>query len=68
MTVMEQHPIAEQTKEFLGKWGLKQKFVAKTCNIPEPSFSQFVNGSLALSEKQLGRVMAYTSDYIRRNS
>lgn len=68
MTAVEQYPIAEETKAFLSKWGLKKKFVARMCGIPEGVFSKFINNKVALSSKQLERVTFYTSDYVRRNS
>lgn len=67
MKAVEQTGIALQTREFLTRWGLKQKFVAKTCGIPETAFSGFINGKLALSDKQLSRVVAYVNDYEQRN-
>lgn len=67
MTVMEQYQAATQTRDFLTRWGLKQKFVAETCKIPETVFSGFINGKLALSSNQLARVIAYINDYVRRN-
>lgn len=67
MTVMEQCKTAEDIRVFLSKWGLKQKFVAKTCGIPETAFSRFVTGKLALSDKQIARVVAYMNDYEKRN-
>lgn len=63
-----QRPVADQTKEFLAQWGLKQKYVAAACQIPESVFSQFLNSQLVLSPAQLGRVEAYMTDYCRRNS
>ena len=68
MTAVEQYPIAEETKAFLAKWGLKKKFVARMSGIPEGVFSKFINNKVALSSKQLERVTTYTSDYVRRNS
>ena len=67
MTVMEQCKTAEDIRVFLSKWGLKQKYVAETCQIPEKIFSRFVTGKLALSDKQLSRVVAYVNDYEQRN-
>ena len=63
-----QRPAADQTKRFLAQWGLKQKYVAAACQIPESVFSQFLNAQLALSPAQLARIMAYLDDYLRRNS
>lgn len=68
MTVRDQYEVAEQTKEFIDKWGLKKKYVAATCSIPEVVFSSFINGRLALSERQISRIVEYTTDYVRRNS
>lgn len=68
MTVIEQYDVAKKTNEFLAHWGLKKRFVAKTCGIPETSFYKFVNGKGALSDQQFERVVEYTSDYARRNS
>ena len=68
MTIMEQYEFAKQTKDFLTRWGLKQKFVAETCSIPETVFSGFLNGKQALSSNQLIRVIEYTDEYVRRNS
>lgn len=63
-----QLPVANQTRKFLAQWGLKQKYVAAACQIPESVFSQFLNAQLALSPAQLARIMAYMDDYLRRNS
>ncbi len=68
MTMLDQYEIAEETRDFLAQWGLKKKYVAKVCQIPEGVFSKFLNNKVALSSGQLGRVTAYTSDYVRRNS
>ena len=64
----EQRPAANQTRQFLVQWGLKQKYVAAVCQIPESVFSQFLNAQLALSPAQLARLVAYMDDYRRRNS
>ena len=63
-----QRAVADQTKQFLAKWGLKQKYVAAVCQVPEGVFSQFLNEQLVLSPGQLARVVAYMEDYHRRNS
>ena len=68
MKAVEQTGIALQTREFLMRWGLKQKFVAEMCGIPETAFSGFINGKLALSRNQLARVTSYMNDYESRNS
>lgn len=68
MTVMEQYKTAEDIKVFLSRWGLKQKYVAEICQIPEKVFSRFLTGKLALSENQLVRVISYINDYEQRNS
>lgn len=68
MTIMEQLETAKETKAFLIKYGLKRRFVAETCNIPETTFSGFMNGKLALSDKQYKCLVDYTKDYICRNS
>lgn len=68
MTMIEQYAIAEEVKVFLSKWGLKRKFVAEVCQIPETVFSKFLNNKVVLSSKQIERVTAYIEDYIRRNS
>ena len=41
MTLIEQAKTIEYTRAFLNKWGLKQKYVAQTCLIPEKSFLDF---------------------------
>nr|DAL75911.1 MAG TPA: structural protein [Caudoviricetes sp.] len=64
---MTQMETAKRTKLFLAQWGLKQKFVAKTCKIPETIFSEFINGKAALNSAQHERVSAYIEDYERRN-
>lgn len=68
MKAVEQTRFALQTREFLAHWGLKQKFVAETCGIPETVFSAFINGKLALSVNQLARITTYMNDYKSRNS
>lgn len=65
--MLEQCNIAEKTKDFLQCWGLKGKFVAAKCYIPEQIFSRFVNHKLALTENQLKRLMEYMADYEQRN-
>ncbi len=68
MTAMEQYRHMKATQKFLEKWGLKQKYVASVCKISETDISKFLNGKMALSEKQLDRLLTYETDYIRRNS
>ncbi len=68
MTAMEQSKHMKATNQFLERWGLKQKYVACVCKISETDFSKFLNGKMALSEKQLNRLLTYETDYIRRNS
>lgn len=65
---MEQYRFVEEPNDFIARWGLKKKFVAETCGISESSFSKFLSGKAALSTKQLERVLAYTKDYVCRNS
>ena len=66
--VTEQEQLANETKAFLVRWGLKAKYVASVCVISQKVFSQFMNHKLALSQNQLNRLMAFISDYERRNS
>ena len=66
--MLEQSNVADDTREFLQRWGLKGKFVAATCYIPEQIFSRFVNHKLALTSNQLKRLMEYMADYERRNT
>ena len=68
MTLYEQYSVAAQTKDFLSQWGLKRKYVAKICGIPETEFSRFINGKLALNSHQLSHIVNYIDDYTRRNS
>lgn len=68
MTILEQYSAAEKTKAFLTRWGLKSKFVAEACQIPETAFSKFLNNKAALTDKQVERITAYVDDYVRRNS
>ena len=46
--MLEQSNVADDTREFLQRWGLKGKFVAATCYIPERIFSRFLNHKTAL--------------------
>lgn len=66
--ITEQEQLANETKAFLVRWGLKAKYVASVCVISQKVFSQFMNYKLALSQNQLNRLMAFFSDYERRNS
>ncbi len=66
--ITEQEQLANETKAFLVRWGLKAKYVANVCVISQKVFSQFMNHKLALSQNQLNRLMAFISDYERRNS
>jgi len=63
----EQYQVAEQAREFLITWGLKQKFVAETCQLPAKVFSKFLTHRLALSKTQTQRVVDYMADYAQRN-
>lgn len=65
--MIEQCNVAEKAKDFLQRWGLKGKFVAATCYIPERIFSRFLNHKTALSSKQLQRLENYMEDYEQRN-
>lgn len=51
--LLEQEAVAEQTKAFLVRWGLKAKYVAKVCGISEKTFSRFLNHKLALSKDHI---------------
>lgn len=66
--IMEQEQLANQTRAFLMRWGLKAKYVASVCVIRQKVFSQFMNRKLALSQNQLNRLVEFISDYERRNS
>ena len=63
-----QDHIANETKAFLQRWGLKQKYVASVCRISPKVLSEFVNHKLALSNKQMDSLTGYILDYERRNS
>lgn len=66
--LQEQESIANATKTFLEKWGLKNMYVAKVCGISEQTLSRFVNHRIALSSERLGRLAKYMADYEKRNS
>lgn len=68
MTIIEQCNFAQNVRAFLNRWGLKQKYVANICGISETTFSDFINGRVALSRGQLERVDCYMKDYINRNA
>lgn len=63
----EQENLADETKSFLIRWGLKSRYVAEVCDIPERTLSRFVNHKLALSDMQLARLEYYIADYELRN-
>lgn len=65
--MLEQSNVADKTRDFLQCWGLKGKFVAATCYIPERIFSRFLNHKTALTSNQLKRLESYMDDYERRN-
>lgn len=64
----EQYQVVEHTRKFLDTWGLKQKYVASVCQIPEQVFSKFLTCQRTLSAAQLRRVLDYMEDYKRRNN
>lgn len=66
--LQKQEQLATEVREFLGKWGLKAKFVAERAQIDEQSFSKFVNHKLALPDYQIAQLKAYIQDYERRNA
>lgn len=65
--LLEQEKIADETKLFLQRWGLKAKYVACMCQISEKVFSGFCNHKLALTANQLLRLKSYMADYESRN-
>lgn len=64
----EQEALANKTREFLDRWGLKAKYVAGVCNISPKVLSLFINHRLVLSKNQVSRLENYISDYENRNS
>ena len=66
--LLEQQTIAEQTRDFLVRWGLKSKYVAKVCGISEKTFSRFLNHKLALSQNHICQLTNYIEEYERRNN
>ena len=64
----EQVNIANATKAFMEKWGLKNMYVAKVGGISDQTLSRFVNHRIALSSERLGILAKYMEDYERRNS
>ena len=64
----EQEALANRTKDFLNKWGLKAKYVAEVCNVSPKVLSQFMNHKLALSIGQKNRLICFVTEYERRNS
>lgn len=63
-----QTALADKTREFLDRWGLKAKYVAGVCNISPKVLSLFMNYRLTLSKIQVSRLENYITDYERRNS
>ena len=66
--LLEQKCIADQTRDFLMRWGLKSKYVAKVCGISEKTFSRFLNHKLALSQNHIYKLSDYIENYERRNN
>ena len=64
----EQEALANRTKDFLNKWGLKAKYVAEVCDVSPKVLSQFMNHKLALSNSQKNRLICFVTEYERRNS
>lgn len=67
MEIVEQNVISSRVKSLLTRYGLKQNFIADTCKIRRPDFSMFMHSKLALSDRQIGRVIDFIDDYERRN-
>ena len=65
--MVEQYELSSRVKELLIEYGLKQNFIADKCNIQRTSFSMFMHGKLALSDRQLTRITDFVDDYVRRN-
>lgn len=66
--LLEQEKIANDTRSFLTRWGLKAKYVANKCNINPKIFSQFTNHRLTLSNNQLQRLVSFITEYEKRNN
>lgn len=64
----EQIIIANSTKEFLKRFGLKAIFVADSINVKQHIFSKFLCGTRVLTSNQLARLQAFISDYENRMS
>ncbi len=65
--ILEQVSVADETRAFLQRWGLKGKYVAGVCFIPERIFSRFMTHKVALTANQLMRLKNYMFDYEQRN-
>ena len=66
--LQEQESIANETKAFMEKWGLKNMYVAKVYGISDQTLSRFVNHRIALASERLDRLTKYMADYEKRNS
>lgn len=66
--LLEQETLANHTKEFLKRWGLKAKYVAEVCDVSPKVLSQFVNHKMVLSNSQKNRLIHFVTEYERRNS
>ena len=66
--LLEQEALAEETRVFLKRWGLKGIYVSEVCEIHFKTFSRFLNHKVALSQPQMVRLKAYMHEYQKRNS
>lgn len=66
--LLEQEALAEETRAFLKRWGLKGIFVSEVCEIHFKTFSRFLNHKIVLSQAQVERLETYMNDYQKRNS
>lgn len=66
--LLEQEALAEETRAFLKRWGLKGIYVSEVCDIHFKTFSRFLNHKMVLSQPQMVRLKTYMYEYQKRNS
>lgn len=65
--LLEQEALANETRTFLKRWGLKGIYVAEICEIHFKTFSRFLNHKVVLSQPQMMRLVSYMNEYQARN-
>lgn len=64
--LMEQSRLAQRTKRFLEKYGMKAAWLAEKINVQKSYFSTFLTGHAALYDPQVERLTEFLNEWEKR--